>query len=206
MTRKNKNNDEKTKKQTEEDHAKKVTTNRTIFLSDDVNESSVLTIMERIDEINHHDDEEAEKTTRLQEKFKHKRRPITLIVNTGGGSVLDGNALIGAIQLSKTPIHTVAMGHVMSMGVPIFLAGEKRKAHAMTSFMYHDLAYGSWGKIEEHEQELKYTKFLAKQYDDFCLSRCKLDKVKMKDHKKRKAQWYFDTKEALKMGVIEEII
>lgn len=195
------------KKNQEEKPIKEATTNRRIVLSNDIDEYAAERIISSIGEINHHDDKKEKETRKHSEEFKHKREPIELVLNTPGGSVVDGFAIIGAIETSETPVDTVAMGHIMSMGLPIFLAGRIRKAHKLTNFMYHQIRYSAWYEtLEGHLQELKFSNQLQKQLDEYILSRCALDQEKMLTTKKEKKDWFFTAKEAKKYGIVEEVI
>ena len=72
---------------------------RNIVLSSDIDSTTVGDIIEIIMDINTFDDE-------LEESLQnYQREPIKLVVNSFGGSVYDGFALIAAIEHSKTPIH-----------------------------------------------------------------------------------------------------
>src|SRR4051812_26572110 len=50
---------------------------------------------------------------------------LTLIVNSPGGYVTSGFALIDVMEGSKIPVHTVGLGQIASMGLNIFIAGAK---------------------------------------------------------------------------------
>ena len=55
-----------------------------------------------------------------------ERTPIKLFINSYGGSVYDGLALIDVIKNSKTLVHTICVGSCMSMALWIWLSGIKR--------------------------------------------------------------------------------
>lgn len=76
---------------------------------------------------------------------------ITLVINSPGGYVTDGFALIDIIFGSRIPIRTVGLGMIASMGLQIFLAGEKgsRTLTPNCMILSHQYAGGTWGK--EHE-------------------------------------------------------
>jgi ATP-dependent Clp protease protease subunit len=76
---------------------------------------------------------------------------ITLIINSGGGSVQDGFALIDTMFGSRIPVRTVGLGVIASMGLGIFLAGERgtRTLTPNTTVMSHQYTWGDIGK--EHE-------------------------------------------------------
>ena len=65
---------------------------RTIILSSEVDDNSVYDLMEMICDINEYDDEN-------EESIKdYDRKPIKIIINSFGGSVYDGFALIGVME------------------------------------------------------------------------------------------------------------
>ncbi len=76
---------------------------------------------------------------------------ITLIINSPGGYVTDGFALIDIMNSSTIPIHTVGIGMIASMGLQIFLSGAKGHRTLTTNCMVlsHQFAGVSYGK--EHE-------------------------------------------------------
>lgn len=76
---------------------------------------------------------------------------ITLLINSPGGYVTDGFALIDVILGSRIPIKTVGIGMIASMGLQIFLAGEKgsRTLTPNCMILSHQYAGGAFGK--EHE-------------------------------------------------------
>lgn len=83
-----------------------------VFLfSSDVDEDSCAEAIEFILEAN------------LQEDVDYDH--LTLIVNSGGGSVTDGFALIDVMQGSRLPVWTVGLGMIGSMALLIFMSGEK---------------------------------------------------------------------------------
>ena len=76
---------------------------------------------------------------------------ITLLINSPGGYVTDGFALIDVIFGSRIPIRTIGVGMIASMGLQIFLAGEKgfRTLTPNCMILSHQYAGGAFGK--EHE-------------------------------------------------------
>ena len=81
----------------------------------------------------------------------HQPENLTLILNSGGGSVTDGFALIDAMRGSGIPVHTIGLGEVSSAALMIFMAGERghRTLTPNTSILSHQYSWGKWGK--EHE-------------------------------------------------------
>jgi ATP-dependent Clp protease protease subunit len=174
---------------------------RTIILSSDVNESSVGEIIQNIYYINDYDDDIESNLV------DYIRRPIKLIINSFGGSIYDGFALIGVIENSKTPIHTYCYGSAMSMALLIMVSGHVRYGHRLSTFMYHEcldeLAYDKLSNIDENINETKRIMLL---YDEYLLFKTKLKKKQLDRIKKLKTDWYFGSNEALKYGIIDLII
>jgi ATP-dependent Clp protease protease subunit len=173
---------------------------RNIVLSSDISASSVADIIESILDINTLDDEfEGD----LQDYY---REPIKLVVNSFGGSVYDGFALIAAIEHSKTPIHGYCYGSAMSMGFIIYISTHIRFAHKTSTLMYHEISDFFWGNITGAKQNIKECERIQKVYDDYVLSRTKIPVDKMNDYKARKDDWYMSAQEGLKYKIIDKIL
>ena len=56
------------------------------------------------------------------------------------------------------------------------------------------------------EEKLKETKRLQKMIEDITLEKTNISKKKLNDILKNKIDWYMSAEEALKLGVIDEII
>ena len=76
---------------------------------------------------------------------------LTLIINSGGGSVTDAFALIDTMKGSGVPINTIGLGEISSAALMIFMAGEpgERIMTPNASILSHQYSWGKYGK--EHE-------------------------------------------------------
>lgn len=76
---------------------------------------------------------------------------LTLIINSHGGNVVDGFALLDIMSGSKIPVWTVGIGILASMGLVIFMGGTKghRVLTPNTMILSHQWWSITWGK--EHE-------------------------------------------------------
>ena len=72
-------------------------------------------------------------------------RPITLVVNSPGGSVFDGFEILNAMNNSTAQINTVCDGWAMSMAAVIFANGSHRMMNQGCIFMIHEVATGAPG-------------------------------------------------------------
>ena len=137
---------------------------------------------------------------------KQSTEPIKLIINSAGGEIYSGLALIDVINTSLTPIHTICHGSAMSMGLIVFIAGHHRVASSNATFMYHEAMYGLEGKTAYHKQEIKEANRIDKVCDDYLISKTKLTQKILTNVKNTQAEWYFDAKTALKYDVVSEIL
>jgi ATP-dependent Clp protease protease subunit len=161
----------------------------------DIEIDNVNEIIEIIYEIN---EEDAKKT---------QKEPIKLIVNSPGGDVYHGFALVDVISNSQTPIHTICHGHAMSAALIVYAAGHKRFASQRATFMYHEIAWAmQQEKLQLHFQEVKEGERMWKIYDDYLLSRTKFTAKQLNEVKKTRGEWYMDTKTAIKYGLVDEEI
>lgn len=139
-----------------------------------------------------------------RDKKVEDRKPIKLYIFSYGGSVDMGNALIDAIELSKTPVYTYNFGIAASMGALISLAGHKRFCFSKARYLIHQgqaQVGGSIGALLDNVEDIKRTEEEVKEY---ILSHTKIDKKLY--NKKVKDEWFLNAKEAIKLGVADEIL
>lgn len=160
----------------------------------EIDSESTNEIIQSIYDIN----EEDAKKTRVE--------PIKLIINSLGGEIYSGLALVDVIESSLTPIYTICHGSAMSMGLIIYAAGHHRLASKYTTFMYHEAAYGAEGKVLHHKQELNEAERTDKICDDYLLSKTKFTYDQLKEVRDKRSEWYFDVNTAHTYGLVDKII
>jgi len=170
---------------------------RNLLISDSITESSVGKIIEKIFEINEDDN-------RKEEIYREwPRDPIYLFVNSHGGSVYNGLALVDVIKQSKTPVYTVSIGACMSMGLWIWLAGKKRLIGENATLLFHDLSTLAYDKSEGIKQELSEMLRLQEMLIQEIVSKSAVKKETLEDYITRKADWYIPAKEALDLKLAD---
>lgn len=174
---------------------------RSIILSDDIDNETVEEIMQFILDANAYD-EDFENQIR-----DYERKPIKLIVNSYGGSMYDGFALVGVIENSTTPIYTYCYGSAMSMALPIFASGHTRFMSKYATLMYHEaLTTHIDMKFSLIKDDMEECSRLLKQYDEYLISHSIITQKQLDDVKKARRDWYITPNEALKHEIIDEII
>lgn len=78
-----------------------------------------------------------------------KYNVINIRINSPGGSMYHGNAIITAMQTAKATIHTYNDGMAASMGANIWLAGEVRHAAKQSLLMIHAPSSYAFGNARE---------------------------------------------------------
>ncbi len=81
-------------------------------------------------------------------------KPIYLIINSPGGSVMDGNLIVSAIQASSVPVYTVCMQLCASMAAVIFETGTKRYMVDRSILMFHEASGGVQGQFNQMKSRL----------------------------------------------------
>ena len=135
---------------------------RDLYLTKDISQESLDDVVKRINEINDFDKYQ-EELFKIH-KQKYKRQPIKIHLSSYGGSVYCGLGLIGTIKSSKTPVHVIASGKVMSMGFLITIAAHKSYARPYTTFMYHSVSTVSAGMLQDIIEDLEE----ANRVQDIC--------------------------------------
>lgn len=123
-----------------------------------------------------------------------------------GGSVYSGFGLIGTMKSSKTPIHVIASGRVMSMGFMITVAADKRYARPYTSFMYHTVSSLARGTLTDLIEDVEETQRLQDMINTLVIEKTNIKKKDLKRIQKRKRDWFFGTEDALAYKVIDEVV
>jgi ATP-dependent Clp protease protease subunit len=140
-------------------------------------------------------------------EMQDPKKDITIYVNSPGGSVYAGLAIIDTMNLVKPDITTVSIGTSMSMGSMILAAGTKGKRFALPHskiLIHQPLGYGIEGQasdIEIHAAEiLKSKDLLANMLADFTGK--KKDQI-LQDMDRDK---FLTAQESVEYGIVDQII
>jgi len=110
------------------------------------------------------------------------RTPLTLYINSHGGSLLDAFALIEVMRKSKRKIRTVGIGSVMSAGFLIFVSGTKGERYITktASTLCHQLSTEIEGKHHDINSYYKETERNNQNMVEILSESCELDKNEIK--------------------------
>ena len=131
-------------------------------------------------------------------------KPISIIIDSPGGSLTDTFTIIDAIKLSKTPVHTIVIGTAYSGGCLVAMTGHKRYAYPHASFMLHEGSTSTGGDSHKFINYSKFYQLQLKQLRDIVISNTKMTD-EFYESIKRDDYW-LTAEEAKEMGMIDEII
>lgn len=133
-----------------------------------------------------------------------KRRPITLYINSQGGSSFDGQALIDVMLASKTPIKTVCTGMAASMAYLIFLAGHERYAFPNSCILMHEGESSISNTASKTRDIMEFFDEMEERTKTYILERTRID-VDLYEKVYKKEFWMHSQK-AKELGIVDKII
>ncbi|HKQ09442.1 MAG TPA: ATP-dependent Clp protease proteolytic subunit [Blastocatellia bacterium] len=145
----------------------------------------------------------------LHELFEESGEPITIYINSCGGSVTDALAIYDVLRAAPCAIHIVGLGKVHSSAITILLAADRgrRASYPNTEFMSHDISWKSDGPrafLKDRVDQLERTvKQLLRIYTrDTEVSETQARQMFFTDM----ADHYFSAEEAMEMGFVSQVI
>ncbi|KAG6032476.1 hypothetical protein E4U41_007224 [Claviceps citrina] len=140
-------------------------------------------------------------------------KPITMYINSPGGSVTSGMAIYDTMTYIKSAVSTVCVGGAASMAAILLAGGQAGKRYALphSSIMIHQPLGGTHGQAsdiliyanqiqrirEQSNKIMQYHLNLAKGTDKYSLEQ--INDMMERDK-------YMSVDEALEVGVIDEIL
>jgi len=145
--------------------------------------------------------------TEDQKLVAEKRTPINLIINSEGGDVYSGFGIVEEIIHSVTPVHTICHGQAQSMAVLILAAGHKRSIGPYSTVMYHEINWDvEFAPGKFHRQELDEANRMQEMYDNLLLEFTNLTQSQLLLIKNQGTYWYMSSEDAMRFGIVDEIL
>lgn len=131
-------------------------------------------------------------------------KPIMVYINSPGGSVVDGLAIIDTFELIQAPVQTVCVGMAASMAAVILSCGDNRYMTKNSECMVHQVLSGAYGQctdLQIHAENVLKTnarlmKILA---NNSLLTVEEMTEICDRDH-------YMTAEETLEIGLIDGIL
>ncbi len=177
---------------------------RIIYFTKQFDQASIADITRRIISINK-SDAKLKKLYKIS-GLKYKPQPIKIFIDSYGGQVYQCFGLLSVMKASKTEIHTIVTGAAMSCGFMMLISGHKRYAYSLSTPLYHQVSSVAWGKLKDMEEDVQETKRLQKIIEDITYERTNITRKRLKEVFKGKKDWFMSADEALRLGVVDEIL
>lgn len=166
----------------------KMLESRIIFLSGEIDSTlanSVVMQLLMLDSINHDD--------------------IYLYINSPGGSVSDGLAIVDTINHIKSDVQTIAIGTAASMAAVILSSGTKGKRFALenSNILIHQIMGGVQGQAADIEIAYKHIAQMKNKILDILSHNTGKNKEKIREDSDR--DYWLDAKEAISYGLIDAL-
>lgn len=171
---------------------------REIILNSEINDSVIELVVTQIQRINQEDD-------MLEGMKGFEREPIKLFINTNGGEIYSALAVCSAIEASRTPVYTIALGKAISAGFIILVCGHQRFAQRYTTLMHHTGSSGAVGTITDIIEEAEALEKLNEKIHGLIREHTSISDEQLDEVFFRKSNWYLEIAEALDLGVIDGI-
>lgn len=138
--------------------------------------------------------------------YEDPKKDIKLYINSPGGSIYDGFAIIDTMNYIEPDVQTIGIGLQASMGSLLLSSGTKGKRFCLPNarVMIHQPSSGTEGKITDQEIALKEGIELKKIVIDMMVKNTGKDRKTIERDMDRD-NW-MSAKEALEYGIIDEII
>ena len=133
-----------------------------------------------------------------------KRRPITIYINSNGGSQIDGQALIDVIRTSKTTVRTVCLGMAASMAFLIYIAGHDRYAFPNACLLMHEGEQSVTNSVSKTRDVMQFFDEMDERVKNYILEMTDIDK-EFYESVYKKEFWMYAEK-AKELGVVDQII
>ncbi len=135
-------------------------------------------------------------------------KPIHLVVSTYGGSVDEMFSLYDTIKFLPCPVHTIALGKVMSAGVLLLASGVKGKRMIGSSarLMMHPVSGGFYGNVFESVNETNEHKRLHHLMTTALQRETKMSVEQIESIMKSGHDYYLTAEDAIKFGIVDKIV
>jgi len=170
----------------------------TIFFYSDVTNQSALDLNQALYEVD-------ARLMSMQNCLGPDFKPhIKLRINSYGGSVFAGLAVLDTIRNLKSDVYTYVDGSAASAATIISVAGAKRFIGKNSMMLIHQLSHGSYGKFSELEDDMENNRRLMKTIKDIYKQYTKVP-MKSIDEILKHDLW-FDSAKCLEFGLVDQVL
>ena len=139
-------------------------------------------------------------------EYEDPKKEIKIYINTPGGSVPAGLAIVDAMQYVRPSVSTICVGMAASMGAVLLAAGSKGRRFALpnSEIMMHQVMSGIQGQASDIEIGAKHILKIKERLNQI-LSKATGQPIP-KIEKDTDRDYFMSADEALKYGLIDGIM
>jgi len=171
---------------------------RKILLYDEVSEDSVTEVIYYLNKIRD-----------IDNKLNKEKEPIEIQINTNGGFVADGLALVSLIESMKSEgykIITTNIGKAYSMGFILAICGSERRAYRYSHYMYHDISYGAYGKHNDVVDAIECSEYFRGVIKEIILKYTAMTPEQIDEYNSTRKDRFFTPNEVLELKGVDTIV
>jgi len=133
-------------------------------------------------------------------------KDIYIYINSPGGSVVDGLAILDTMRYIKPDVSTICIGQASSMGAVLLAAGTKGKRYAVphAKVMIHQVLGGFQGQAADIEIHTKEILRVKKTLNDILVDAT--GKTHAQIEKDSDRDYFMTAEEAKAYGIIDDVI
>lgn len=136
-------------------------------------------------------------------------KPITLVINTCGGSLFDGMPLCDIIDNMKTPLTILVTGHAYSMGGFFLMAGYNnpnvtKKCYKHSTALLHGGSAYMEGSAAIVKDTFKFQERFEQKLKDYTLSHSKITEEQY--DRMERYEWYLTSEDLVELGIVDEVL
>lgn len=139
---------------------------------------------------------------------ENPEQPISMYINSPGGSVYDGLAVYDVMQYIKCPVHTYVTGMAASMGSFIAQSGEPGHRYILPRAitMIHQPSSGTRGKVSDMEIDLYESLRIKKEMTELYVKHNSKGTSYEKFEKLLDRDKWLTATQALELGLADQIV
>lgn len=131
-------------------------------------------------------------------------KPIYFVINSPGGSVLDGAILVSAIESSRAPVIVICHSLCASMAAIIFEYAHDRYMTDRSFVMFHPASGGAEGEIDKMASRLGSIQRFIGKFDSYIAARANVPYNKF--HSLTQNELWLDSEDAVNSGFADKIV
>lgn len=131
-------------------------------------------------------------------------KPIIMYINSRGGNIHEGLAIIDTMRTVRAPVVTVVTGIAASMAGIISITGIERLITKNGVWMAHNAVGGSYDYLEKVYDRVEYVKQMEKQIFQIFRNRTKLTERELT--KSRHGELWLLSDDCKKKGIVDIIL